>query len=452
MALNAFANLKGGEVASRTRSRAALSSVSNNISTQAQRAPLGEKPPVKSSLKPSRPPAEENADPKMDEDTHAPVHRAPSTRTAAASAEEVKAESGAPEQPQRRALRSRNENATEVARPPVKRTQIPVPKAAHHAAETAAPAPVRHEKTNVHPLEDPMDTDQPAQKRAKIQPAAPEWDDLDAPEADDPMMVTEYVGEIFEYMKELEKNTLPNANYMDDQKELAWKMRGILIDWMIDVHNKFQLLPETLFLAINIVDRFLSLRIVSLIKLQLVGLTALFIAAKYEEVCAPSVSYFIQLAGGTYTDDEVIKAERYVLQVLDFSLQYPSPLSFLRRASKADGYDIQSRTLAKYLMEVALIEYRCLEFPPSQVAAGSLYLARRMLGRHDWDANLVHYSGYREAELQNITALMIAYLSRPTKHEGLFKKYAARKYMKASIYARDWIHKQNEQSDASDEL
>ena len=171
---------------------------------------------------------------------------------------------------------------------------------------------------------------------------------------------------------------------MDNQSELQWKMRTILVDWLIEVHSKFHLLPETLYLAINIIDRFLSLRVVSLVKLQLVGLTAMFIASKYEEVVSPSIQNFIYMADGGYTTEEVLKAERYVLQVLDFNLQYPSPMSFLRRCSKAENYDHQTRTLAKYLMEFSLVDYRFLSIPPSKVAAAGLFLSRKMLKRGSW--------------------------------------------------------------------
>ncbi|KAJ3310460.1 G2/mitotic-specific cyclin, partial [Gonapodya sp. JEL0774] len=227
---------------------------------------------------------------------------------------------------------------------------------------------------------------------------------------------------------------------MADQKELAWRMRGILIDWLIEVHYKFRLLPETLFLAVNMIDRFLSLRVVSVQKLQLVGLTALFIASKYEEVMAPSIQNFIYMSDNGYTEEEIMKAERYILQTLDYGLHYPNALNFLRRCSKADSYDIQTRTLAKYLMEVALIDHKCLGCPPSEISAAGLYLARRMLKRGPWDANLVHYSGYSEDKLQSCTGLMLQYLRVTTpRHDALFKKYSSKKFMKASLFVQDWV-------------
>lgn len=156
-------------------------------------------------------------------------------------------------------------------------------------------------------------------------------------------------------------------------------MRAILVDWLVEVQRRLNLLPETLFLSVNLIDRFLSKRAVSVAKLQLVGLTASLIASKVEEVLAPSVANFIYLADNAYDAAELLKAERYMLQVLSFSINYPNPLTFLRRVSKAEGYDTRSRTLAKYFMESALLDSAFVTVCGSLLAAGSIYLARKML-------------------------------------------------------------------------
>ena len=209
-------------------------------------------------------------------------------------------------------------------------------------------------------------------------------EDLDAEDLDDPSMCAEYVREIFEYYFALEEVTQPNANYMDHQDDLEWKMRGILVDWLIEVHTRFRLLPETLFLAVNIVDRFLSQKVVPLDKLQLVGITAMFIASKYEEVLSPHVGNFVHVADDGFTVDEVLSAERYTLSTLKYDLSYPNPMNFLRRISKADNYDIHTRTLGKYLMEISLVDHRFLEYKQSHIAAASMYLARMILDRGGW--------------------------------------------------------------------
>lgn len=177
---------------------------------------------------------------------------------------------------------------------------------------------------------------------------------------------------------------MPNPNYMESQKELAWKMRGILTDWLIQVHVRFRLLPETLFLCVNIIDRFLSARVVSLAKLQLVGVTCMFIASKFEEICSPSVKHFLMCADSTYTESEILQAERYVLKTLDWNMSYPNPVHYLRRVSKADEYNVHVRTLAKYLLEIGCLEWRLIAAPPSLLAAASIWLARLALGMEIW--------------------------------------------------------------------
>jgi len=203
-------------------------------------------------------------------------------------------------------------------------------------------------------------------------------------ESYDTSMVAEYGDEIFDYMRQLEVKMLPNAHYMDNQHEIQWSMRSVLMDWLVQVHHRFNLLPETLFLCVNYIDRFLSCKVVSLAKLQLVGATAIFIAAKYEEINCPSVQEIVYMVDGGYTIDEILKAERFMLTMLQFELGWPGPMSFLRRISKADDYDLETRTLAKYFLEVTLIDERFIGSPPSFTAAASHCLSRMMLRKGTW--------------------------------------------------------------------
>ncbi|KAG6909910.1 hypothetical protein DXG01_014430 [Tephrocybe rancida] len=275
-------------------------------------------------------------------------------------------------------------------------------------------------------------------EEAEADPETSPWDDLDADDADDPLMISEYVVDIFNYLKQIEITTMPNPNYMESQKELAWKMRGILTDWLIQVHVRFRLLPETLFLCVNIIDRFLSARVVSLAKLQLVGVTCMFIAAKFEEIVAPSVTHFLMCADASYTDSEILQAERYVLKTLDWNLSYPNPVHYLRRVSKADEYNVKVRTLAKYLLEIGCLEWRLIAAPPSLIAAASIWLARLALGMEVWTPNLAHYSSYPESALVPTANLMVNYILKPIRHESFHKKYAGKRYFKSSIFMRDW--------------
>jgi len=238
--------------------------------------------------------------------------------------------------------------------------------------------------------------DEPARKAPAPSPAAPVAEPapraetpeavriLDSEDLDDPLMVAEYANDIFEYLRDLECNSVPNPQYMAHQDDLEWKTRGILVDWLVEVHTRFHLLPETLFLAVNIVDRFLSEKVVQLDRLQLVGITAMFIASKYEEVLSPHIANFRHIADDGFTEAEILSAERFMLATLNYDLSYPNPMNFLRRISKADNYDIRSRTIGKYLMEISLLDHRLMAYRPSHIAAAAMYLSRLIEERGEW--------------------------------------------------------------------
>lgn len=147
------------------------------------------------------------------------------------------------------------------------------------------------------------------------------------------------------------------------------------------------MLPETLYLAVNIIDRFLSMRVVSLSKLQLVGLSCLLIASKFEEICAPSVGNLLtEGAPQDYSKEEdMLKAERYILKTLNWSVSlYPQPMNWLRRISKADDYDPEVRSLAKFFLEIHVVERKLLGVKPSLMAAASIWLGRLVLNHFGW--------------------------------------------------------------------
>ncbi|MCO5555760.1 hypothetical protein L7F22_009305 [Adiantum nelumboides] len=268
---------------------------------------------------------------------------------------------------------------------------------------------------------------------------------LDPEEVRDTSMVAEYSADIFAYMAKCECRTMANPNYMDFQGEIRWHMRATLVDWLMQVHMRYHMMPETLWIAMNVVDRFLSARVVSLAKLQLVGVTAMFIAAKYEEILAPSVDEFVFMTENGYTRDEILKGERIILTTLDFNISgYCSPYSWCRRISKADDYDIQTRTLAKFFMELTLFDHRFLRAKPSLIAAIAMYLSRKMLGG-SWNEAFVYYSRTVEEQLIPGANLLLERLLDETFPDCFVcQKYGNRRYLKASIFARDWAVRNQE--------
>ncbi|PPJ57215.1 hypothetical protein CBER1_02839 [Cercospora berteroae] len=258
----------------------------------------------------------------------------------------------------------------------------------------------------------------------------------------DTSMVAEYGDEIFEYMREMETRMSPNPFYMELQAEIQWSMRAVLVDWVVQVHQRFNLLPETLFLTINYIDRFLSCKVVSLGKLQLVGATAIFVAAKYEEVNCPTINEIIYMVDNGYTADELLKAERFMLSMLQFELGWPGPMSFLRRISKADDYDLETRTLAKYFLEVTIMDERFVGCKPSFLAAGAHCMARLMLRKGDWSKSHVYYSNYTFRQLHRLLWAMLECCQDAQKHHSaVFDKYTDKRYKRASTFVRGEIIK-----------
>ena len=135
------------------------------------------------------------------------------------------------------------------------------------------------------------------------------------------------------------------------------------------------------------------------------------------------VKNYAYFTDGSYTPEEVVQAEKYMLTILNFDLNYPNPMNFLRRISKADDYDVQSRTLGKYLLEITIVDYKFIGMRPSLCCALAMYLARLILGKLPvWNGNLIHYSGgYRISDMRECIELMFQYLIAPIEHDEFFK-------------------------------
>ncbi|KAL6925991.1 hypothetical protein ACO0SA_000601 [Hanseniaspora valbyensis] len=271
------------------------------------------------------------------------------------------------------------------------------------------------------------------------------YEDLDLEDSDDVLMVSEYVSEIFSYFYKSELDCLASPELMLRHPNIN-QNRDILVNWLVKIHNQFNLLPETLYLAVNIMDRFLCRELVALDKLQLVGTASLFIASKYEEVYSPSCKNFASVTDGACSEEDIKQGEVFILQTLNFKLDYPNPLNFLRRISKADEYHMDCRTVAKYLLEITIVDFRFVGIPPSKCAAAAFFLAKKMMGRPYWDGNFIHYSGgYSKRQLQGCVKMMMEYLEQPVIHEEFYKKYSTRRFCKASVASRDWAKRVIEQ-------
>ena len=130
-------------------------------------------------------------------------------------------------------------------------------------------------------------------------------------------------------MLEEENVTRPSQSYMSMQVDINEKMRGILVDWIIEVHLRFKLKPETLFLTVNIIDRYLEKTQIMRTRLQLVAVAALLLATKYEEIHVPELRDFVFITDNAYSKKEILEMEKSILITLEFSLNIHSSYRFL---------------------------------------------------------------------------------------------------------------------------
>ncbi|XP_073222884.1 G2/mitotic-specific cyclin S13-7-like isoform X4 [Cicer arietinum] len=259
--------------------------------------------------------------------------------------------------------------------------------------------------------------------------------DIDAGDANNELAAVEYIEDIYKFYKIIENESRPH-DYMDSQPEINERMRAILVDWLVDVHTKFELSPETLYLTINIVDRFLAINLVSRRELQLVGISAMLMASKYEEIWPPEVNDFVCLSDRAYTHEQILMMEKTILGKLEWTLTVPTPFVFLVRFIKASvsaslsvpsEQDDALENMSHFLSELGMMHYESLRYCPSMVAASAVFAARCTLNKVPvWNETLKVHTGYSEEQLMDCARMLVSFHSSVGngKLKVVFKKYS----------------------------
>jgi cyclin B len=249
-------------------------------------------------------------------------------------------------------------------------------------------------------------------------------------------------------------------NYLDSQQDINAKMRTILIDWLVEVHHRFDLMQETLYLTVHLVDRYLSIKQTSRNQLQLVGVTAMLVASKYEDMYPPEVADFVYISDNAFAATDILAMERVrrlnglcwkaahalthptspspsppqqMLKTLDFALGKPLPLHFLRRNSRAGHADVTMHTVAKYLTELTLCSPKMLKYYPSEIAAAACYVSREVVNEPEpWNATIQHYADYSLADIKPCIEDMKEMLAKSVtcKQQATRNKYSDPKYLR----------------------
>ncbi|XP_023021366.1 cyclin B3 isoform X2 [Leptinotarsa decemlineata] len=241
-------------------------------------------------------------------------------------------------------------------------------------------------------------------------------EDYDKENWDDIFQVSHYAMDIFNYLKDRESQ-FEIPDYMDRQVCLSRWMRSLLVDWMVEIQESFELNHETLYLGVKLVDMYLSKMTVGKETLQLVGAAAMFVASKYDERIPPLIDDFLYICDGAYSRRELVRMEVSVLKVCGFDLGIPISYRFLRRYARCARITMPVLTLARYVLEYSLMNYDTITIRDSKLASAALYLAFKMKNISGWTKTLEFYTGYKLEEFKDVAILLNTGLQNPPKSQ-----------------------------------
>lgn len=252
-----------------------------------------------------------------------------------------------------------------------------------------------------------------------------------------PQLVFEYIESIIKCFYETEINPnnrmfYPYQEYMKNaQRDINDKMRVILFDWLVDVHLKWKLLPDTLFLTFNIIDRFLGMRSTPRDELQCVGVASLLLACKYEEIYFPELSDFQEITDNAFSKQEILKKEIEILAYLKYDLTVPSPLRFFEVFNVYLKLEEKEKSAVLYLIEMCSFDYSMIKYKPSLIATGCLMLVVSY-NKH-LKETLFFISNYSLDDVSNfLKDLLKVYYKPDHGSKSLKRKFGQAKYQEVS--------------------
>lgn len=268
----------------------------------------------------------------------------------------------------------------------------------------------------------------------------------------DPTQCLEIISAMYDRFYQQEE-TFRVASYMSRHTDINQKMRSILVDWLVEVHFKFRLQAPTLWLCVNILDRYLSASVLPRNQLQLLGVSSLLVACKFEEIFPPEVQDCVYITDHAYSKEEVLKMEQSILKALDYQLCVPTGYHFMIRYLTLIHASEIVKYLAFYYSERNLQETDYLDHKPSLFAAAAVYAAlvqqtnqQRIQQRRNghlfhsgsesndegehasiWPDILIEESGYDERDLLPIARIIIRHVSEEPVTTSMRRLIAAKK-------------------------
>ena len=189
------------------------------------------------------------------------------------------------------------------------------------------------------------------------------------------MPAFEYLNDIWDSFIEKEKfNNYSLDEIVNIQTDIKDTMRCILIDWIISLQNKFFRKSNTLFLTINLIDRYISKKPIHRTKFQLLGVTSLFIAYKYEEIYMKNINDFVDLTARAFDKTEILNMEKIIIDLVEFNLDLPLSNDFFDLLSTVYKFDKKEYYFGCFLLEAFLLDINCCKYKQSQIALATCFI------------------------------------------------------------------------------
>lgn len=240
----------------------------------------------------------------------------------------------------------------------------------------------------------------------------------------DPNEVPEYAFTAFEYFRAREQ-AQPITDYIQSQGEINEKMRQVLVDWLVEMQESFQLAHETLYLAVVMTDLYMSKKAIKRDEMQLIGATSILLASKFYERYPPYLDDLVFVCDEAYSREQFLKMEIKLIKELDFDINLPVSYLFLRRYAKIMKFTMPQLTLARYILELSLMEYQFCTESASKMASAAFLWSLRHFG-YDWNEALVFHTTYERSELIPIVEQLSACVVKAPRKKlrTIFDKYS----------------------------
>jgi cyclin B len=236
----------------------------------------------------------------------------------------------------------------------------------------------------------------------------------------------------------------PIYGYMASQSDINIKMRAILVDWLIEMHEKFNFKSQTLYQTIWLIDTYLSLKYIRRSDFQLLGLGCMYISCKFNEIFYPILKDCIEISDGAYTKEDLLNIEKDILKTINYNVLPPSKEDFYNIIAKAFEFGEKQYYLGKFFMENSLIDYNMIKYPSSVIAVACSYIVMKFFKIENYKklySTRIIYDKCPQKIIKD-SARELCFLVKNlnnSEFKAIKKKYSSDKFFNVAQYCNDEI-------------